>query len=86
MLPIRDRNPTGRTPVVTILLILINVGVFVLWQGGGSLSADTVYLGYTNYTSGAFAPIAFGTLNLNNSSLLSSSGSIFFECLREQHG
>ena len=40
MLPIRDRNPTGRTPVVTILLILVNVGVFMLWQGGGSLSAD----------------------------------------------
>ena len=40
MLPLADRNPTSRTPVVTILLILINVGVFVLWQGGGSLSAD----------------------------------------------
>ena len=40
MLPLADRNPTRRTPVVTILLILVNVGVFVLWQGGGSFSAQ----------------------------------------------
>ena len=40
MLPLADRNPTTRTPFVTILLILVNVGVFVLWQGGGTLDAE----------------------------------------------
>src|SRR5207237_9527418 len=40
VLPLADRNPTSRTPVVTILLILVNIGVFVVWQGGGSFSAD----------------------------------------------
>jgi len=40
MLPIRDRNPTGQTPVATIVLILVNVVVFVVWQGGGSWTAD----------------------------------------------
>ena len=39
MLPLADRNPTRRTPVITVLLILVNVGVFVLWQGGGSFGA-----------------------------------------------
>ena len=32
MLPIRDANPTGRTPVVTLALIAVNVIVFLLWQ------------------------------------------------------
>jgi membrane associated rhomboid family serine protease len=36
MLPLRDRNPTSRTPYITILLIIINIGVFVLVQGGGT--------------------------------------------------
>ena len=40
MLPIADRNPTTRTPVVTILLILVNVAVFLIWQGGGSFTAE----------------------------------------------
>jgi len=39
VLPLADRNPTRRTPVITVLLILVNVGVFVLWQGGGSFGA-----------------------------------------------
>lgn len=36
VLPIADANPTRRTPVVTLLLIALNVGVFVLaqpWRG-----------------------------------------------------
>jgi membrane associated rhomboid family serine protease len=33
MLPLLDRNPTRRTPVVTILLIVANVAVFFLIQG-----------------------------------------------------
>jgi membrane associated rhomboid family serine protease len=40
MLPLADRNPTVRTPYVTVLLILVNIGVFVFWQGGGTLSAE----------------------------------------------
>ncbi len=33
--PFRDDNPTERTPVVTIALIIINVGVWVFFQGMG---------------------------------------------------
>jgi membrane associated rhomboid family serine protease len=40
VLPLADRNPTTRRPVVTVLLILVNVGVFVFWQGGGSVDSD----------------------------------------------
>lgn len=36
MLPLRDRNPTSRTPWVTLLVILIDVAVFVGVQGGGT--------------------------------------------------
>jgi rhomboid family protein len=32
VIPIRDLNPTNRTPVVTIALIAANVLVFLLWQ------------------------------------------------------
>jgi membrane associated rhomboid family serine protease len=35
MFPLRDDNPTRRFPVVTILLILINVGVYLLVQPQG---------------------------------------------------
>ncbi|CAN5291020.1 rhomboid family intramembrane serine protease [soil metagenome] len=38
MIPIKDRNPTMRKPVVTVVLILVNVGVFILIQRP---SADT---------------------------------------------
>ncbi len=37
MLPLRDRNPTVRTPVITIALIVVNVAVFLLVQKGGTL-------------------------------------------------
>ena len=45
MFPIRDRNPTRRTPVVTLALILVNVGVyfFVQPQGDGSEAASFSY-------------------------------------------
>ena len=32
MLPLRDENPTRRTPVVTILLIIVNLGVYFFVQ------------------------------------------------------
>ena len=32
MIPIRDRNPTSRLPVLTLALIAANVAVFFLWQ------------------------------------------------------
>ncbi len=34
--PYRDDNPTERTPVVTIALIIINVGAWILFQGMGA--------------------------------------------------
>jgi membrane associated rhomboid family serine protease len=37
VLPLRDRNPTVRTPVITIALIVVNVAVFLLVQKGGTL-------------------------------------------------
>jgi membrane associated rhomboid family serine protease len=37
VLPLRDRNPTVRTPVITIALIVVNVAVFLLIQKGGTL-------------------------------------------------
>jgi membrane associated rhomboid family serine protease len=33
--PLKDDNPTARTPVVTITLIAVNVLAFFLWQRGG---------------------------------------------------
>jgi membrane associated rhomboid family serine protease len=36
VIPLRDRNPTTRTPVVTVLLIIVNVAVYTLLQGGGA--------------------------------------------------
>ncbi len=36
MIPIRDENPTLRTPVATIALIAVNVVVWLLVQGGGA--------------------------------------------------
>ena len=35
MFPLRDDNPTSRTPVVTIALIAANVLAYFLWQRGG---------------------------------------------------
>jgi membrane associated rhomboid family serine protease len=35
VIPLRDRNPTSRVPFITVLLIVVNVGVFILLQGGG---------------------------------------------------
>lgn len=36
MIPIRDENPTLRTPVVTIILIAINALVWIVIQGAGT--------------------------------------------------
>src|SRR5659263_54888 len=36
MFPYRDDNPTLATPVVTILLITLNVAAWILVQGAGS--------------------------------------------------
>ena len=38
MIPLHDRNPTRRTPWITIALVVVNIGVFVLLQGGGTAS------------------------------------------------
>ncbi len=35
MIPLRDENPTRRLPVVTVLLILINIGIYFLVQPQG---------------------------------------------------
>jgi membrane associated rhomboid family serine protease len=34
VLPLRDLNPTRRVPVLTLLLIVANVAIFLLWQPG----------------------------------------------------
>lgn len=42
MIPLRDANPTRRAPVVTVALIVINIGVFLfeLWlEGQGALDS-----------------------------------------------
>jgi rhomboid family protein len=47
VLPLKDRNPTVRTPVITIALIVANVAVFLLIQGGGTLGQrDSTKLEY----------------------------------------
>lgn len=33
MIPLRDANPTQRTPLLTLVLIALNVVAFVVWQG-----------------------------------------------------
>ena len=33
MFPIRDHNPSGRTPYVTYLLMAVNIGVFLSYVG-----------------------------------------------------
>ena len=38
MIPLYDRNPTSRLAVITIVLIAVNLGVFLFWQGGGDLT------------------------------------------------
>ena len=35
MIPIKDDNPTELTPIVTIALIVVNLGAWVLLQGAG---------------------------------------------------
>ena len=34
MIPLHDANPTRRTPIVTVLLLLLNIGVYFLVQPG----------------------------------------------------
>ncbi|MEX0737156.1 MAG: rhomboid family intramembrane serine protease [Bacteroidota bacterium] len=54
MIPIKDRNPTHRFPVVTILILLINVAIFVL-----ELSLDEAGLEHFFLTYGV-VPAAIG--------------------------
>jgi membrane associated rhomboid family serine protease len=44
VLPIRDVNPTRITPVVTLVLIAINVLVFYLIQGRGSADEEQAFI------------------------------------------
>jgi len=43
MIPIRDENPTRKTPVITYLLILVNVIVFIFQTLFGSQSSTMAY-------------------------------------------
>ncbi len=47
MFPIRDHNPSGRTPYVTYALMALNIGVFLSYVG---LMADDQALGMFYYT------------------------------------
>ena len=51
MFPIRDHNPSGRWPVVTYLLMAVNIGVFLSYY----LTLDDRQLGYFFYNWG-FVP------------------------------
>lgn len=54
MLPIRDRHPSGRTPIVTWCLILFNIAVFLAyWPAGTDSSIQQIYAQY------AFRPRLF---------------------------
>jgi membrane associated rhomboid family serine protease len=46
VIPLRDDNPTSRTAWVTILLILVNVGVYLLVQPGSTEVAATARFNY----------------------------------------
>lgn len=43
MLPLRDENPTSRTPVINYILIAVNILVFVLQVMSGSSQDSVVY-------------------------------------------
>lgn len=43
MIPIRDENPTELRPVVTLLLIALNLGAWVLLQGAGMTESRLVW-------------------------------------------
>ncbi len=70
MLPIRDENPTLRTPVVTYALIALNVGVWLLVQGMGAeptLTRSICSLGlipgaFLAQLSGAALPLGSGPI------------------------
>ncbi len=44
MFPIRDLNPTRIFPVMTIAFILINVGVYFVWQPHNNVNQETEFL------------------------------------------
>ena len=46
MLPVRDNNPTRGTAYVTVLLIIINAGVFLFQMSAGSSSIDSLQFGF----------------------------------------
>lgn len=46
VIPLRDDNPTRRAPVITIVLILFNVGVYFLVQPGSTEVAATARFNY----------------------------------------
>jgi membrane associated rhomboid family serine protease len=62
MLPLKDNIPTARFPVVTVVLILINVAVFI-WQSTYStdpeLSAPPLELGSINQSSLEYGAIPY---------------------------
>ncbi|MBW3548825.1 MAG: rhomboid family intramembrane serine protease, partial [Actinobacteria bacterium] len=41
MIPLRDDNPTRRVPVLTLLLILANVGIYFLVQPHGMAGSES---------------------------------------------
>lgn len=44
MIPIRDINPTHTAPIITILLIVANIGVFVLFQQFDDAGEEAAFL------------------------------------------
>src|SRR4051812_12810935 len=46
VIPLRDENPTSRTAWVTVVLILLNVGIYFLVQPGSTEVAATARFSY----------------------------------------
>ena len=70
MIPLRDNNPSRRTPIITIILIVINVAVF-LYTNSLSLRAQTVF--FRDY---GLIPLKV-TADLNTSTALTFITSMF---------
>lgn len=64
MIPIKDRNPTHRFPVVTILILLINVVIFVLELSLDEAGLEHFFLTYGVVPAAVVHAFGQGTLDL----------------------
>jgi rhomboid family protein len=64
MFPIRDHNPSGRTPYVTYLLMALNIGVFLSYVGmfQNPAALDTFFITYATIPARITSGSGFETL------------------------